>query len=63
MTLNDALNKYFGFSEFRPHQEEVVRNALAGKDQMVVLPTGAENRSAFSFLPYCCRGVPWLFRP
>ena len=39
--LSTALREHFGFSEFRPGQEEVVRAALAGHDTLAVMPTGA----------------------
>lgn len=40
MTLKEALKKAFGYDDFRPHQEEVIRGLLAGRDGLVVLPTG-----------------------
>ena len=30
MILHDALKRHFGFSSFRPMQEEIVRDVLAG---------------------------------
>ena len=39
--LSPALREHFGFDEFRPGQEEVVRAALAGDDTLAVMPTGA----------------------
>src|SRR4051812_18433783 len=36
-----ALTEHFGFAAFRPGQEEAVRAALAGRDALVVMPTGA----------------------
>src|SRR5947209_20046972 len=36
-----ALHQHFGFAAFRPGQEEAVRAALAGRDALVVMPTGA----------------------
>ena len=36
-----ALQDHFGFEAFRPGQEEAVRAALAGRDVLVVMPTGA----------------------
>jgi len=40
-TLHDALHEHFGFSAFRPGQEEAVRAAVDGRDVLVVMPTGA----------------------
>ncbi|MGA2469068.1 MAG: RecQ family ATP-dependent DNA helicase [Solirubrobacteraceae bacterium] len=39
--IHDALRAHFGYAAFRPGQEEVVRAALAGRDVLVVMPTGA----------------------
>ena len=38
--LNDALRRYWGYREFRPKQENVVRSLLAAHDTCVVMPTG-----------------------
>jgi ATP-dependent DNA helicase RecQ len=36
-----ALRQVFGFDDFRPGQEEAVAAAVAGRDVLVVMPTGA----------------------
>ena len=36
--LLPLLKRYFGFSSFRPLQEEIIRDALAGKDVFALLP-------------------------
>ena len=36
----DALLAHFGLDEFRPGQREAVAAALAGRDSLVVMPTG-----------------------
>src|SRR5918997_1205738 len=41
MDLTSALQKHFGFSAFRPGQEEACAAALAGRDVLVVMPTGS----------------------
>lgn len=38
--LVTPLRRYWGYSEFRPLQERVVRSLLAGHDTCVVMPTG-----------------------
>ncbi|OAB75718.1 DNA helicase RecQ [Cochleicola gelatinilyticus] len=35
-----ALKKYFGFTQFKGLQEEVIKSILAGKDTFVIMPTG-----------------------
>ena len=39
--LRPALRELFGFDDFRPGQEAVVRAALEGVDTLAVMPTGA----------------------
>jgi ATP-dependent DNA helicase RecQ len=39
--LRPALQEYFGFDDFRPGQEEVVRAAVDGRDTLALMPTGA----------------------
>jgi ATP-dependent DNA helicase RecQ len=36
----DALHRYWGYSSFRPRQEEIVRALAAARDVCVVMPTG-----------------------
>jgi ATP-dependent DNA helicase RecQ len=38
--LAGALKRRFGFSTFRPGQEAIVRDALAGRDLLAIMPTG-----------------------
>jgi ATP-dependent DNA helicase RecQ len=39
--LRSALKELFGFDDFRPGQEPVVRAALEGRDTLALMPTGA----------------------
>src|ERR1043166_4955830 len=57
-TLGDArsaLNEHFGYAGFRPGQEAAVESVLAGRDTMVVLPTGGGKS--------LCYQVPALMLP
>ena len=38
--LADVLRRYWGYHEFRPKQENVIRSLLAAHDTCVVMPTG-----------------------
>lgn len=37
----DALHRYFAFPDFRPGQEAALGHVLAGRDTLVVMPTGS----------------------
>jgi hypothetical protein len=39
-TLEQTLARYWGFDTFRPLQREAMDAILAGRDSLVVLPTG-----------------------
>jgi ATP-dependent DNA helicase RecQ len=41
------LRQYFGWSSFRPLQEQIIRDALAGRDVFALLPTGGGKSLCF----------------
>ncbi|HEY2635857.1 MAG TPA: DEAD/DEAH box helicase, partial [Solirubrobacteraceae bacterium] len=51
----EALRAHFGFTDFRPGQAEAVAAALAGRDALVVMPTGSGKS--------LCYQLPALMRP
>jgi ATP-dependent DNA helicase RecQ len=38
--LHETLHRYWGYQQFRPKQEAVIRSLLAGHDVAVIMPTG-----------------------
>ncbi len=53
--LGVLLRTSFGFSSFRPYQEDVCLSAAAGKDVLLVMPTGAGKSLCYQ-LPGVARG-------
>jgi ATP-dependent DNA helicase RecQ len=47
MDLIRTLKKHFGYDQFRPLQQEIVRDALAGRDVFVLMPTGGGKSLCF----------------
>src|SRR3954466_6075195 len=54
-TLPDALERYWGYTSFRPLQREAMDAILSGRDSIVVLPTGGGKSLCFQ--------APALVRP
>lgn len=40
MTTKELLNNFFGYTDFRPGQEEIITNIINNKNVLAVLPTG-----------------------
>jgi len=53
--LQDAIARYWGYTTFRPFQREAMEAVLAGRDSLVVLPTGGGKSLCFQ--------APALVRP
>jgi len=45
--LLGALKKHFGYDQFRPLQREIMHDALAGRDLLVLMPTGGGKSLCF----------------
>jgi RecQ family ATP-dependent DNA helicase len=54
-TLRELLQSVFGFAGFRPNQEAVCRAAAAGRDLLLVMPTGSGKSLCYQ-LPALARG-------
>ncbi len=57
------LKKYFGFSAFRPLQAEIVGDALAGNDLLVLLPTGGGKSLCFQLAALAKPGLTVVISP
>jgi len=61
--LEESLQTYFGYGEFRPQQEDAVEAALAGRDVLVVMPTGAGKSLCFQLPAALSDGVTLVVSP
>jgi ATP-dependent DNA helicase RecQ len=65
-TLEDArgvLRARFGFPDFRPGQGQAIEAILAGRDTLVVLPTGGGKSLCYQVPALCIRGLTVVVSP
>ncbi len=62
-SLIPLLKQYFGFTSFRPLQEEIIRDALAGKDVFALLPTGGGKSLCFQLPALAGDGLTVVVSP
>ena len=58
-----ALQRVFGFSEFRPHQSELVEGLLAGRDVFGVMPTGGGKSLCYQLPALMLKGTAVVVSP
>ncbi|MEN8720892.1 MAG: DEAD/DEAH box helicase, partial [Oceanococcaceae bacterium] len=61
--LHQALKTYFGFSEFRPGQIDIIRDAMAGRDVLAVMPTGGGKSLCFQLPALLLPGLTLVVSP
>lgn len=61
--LAAALHSHFGYQAFRPHQEEVIRALLAGRDSFTVMPTGGGKSLCYQLPALLLPGVCVVVSP
>src|SRR6476659_6280048 len=61
--LDKALYKHFGYSEFRPGQQEVLECLLNGHDVLGVFPTGAGKSLTYQLAALMLPGTAIVVSP
>jgi ATP-dependent DNA helicase RecQ len=61
--IHGALKRIFGFDHFRAGQESVVRDALAGRDVLALMPTGGGKSLCFQLPALLQAGVTLVVSP
>ena len=61
--LTAILKSRFGFDQFLPLQEDIVTNVIAGKDSLVLMPTGAGKSLCYQLPALCLDGLTLVISP
>jgi len=61
--LLEKLQKHFGYSSFRPLQLEIIEDTLAGKDSVVLMPTGGGKSICFQLPSLILDGITLVVSP
>jgi ATP-dependent DNA helicase RecQ len=61
--LLSLLKAHFGFTSFRPLQEEIIRDALAGRDVVALLPTGGGKSLCYQLPALARAGLTVVVSP
>lgn len=59
----EALQRHFGFDDFREGQAEVIESVLAGRDTVVVMPTGGGKSLCYQLPALMMDGVTLVISP
>ena len=63
MDLAPTLKKHFGYDQFRPLQHEIISDALAGSDVLVLMPTGGGKSLCFQLPALIREGLTIVVSP
>lgn len=59
----ETLARYWGFTSFRPLQEEIIESVVSGKDTVGLLPTGGGKSITYQVPPLASEGLCLVITP
>ena len=62
-TIFETLKTYFGYDEFRIHQQQVIENTLEGDDSLVIMPTGGGKSICYQLPALLFDGLTLVISP
>ncbi|MDE2902219.1 MAG: DNA helicase RecQ [Chloroflexota bacterium] len=61
--IHDLLKTRFGYDEFRPLQVDIIQTVLAGRDALVLMPTGGGKSLCYQLPALCLEGLTLVVSP
>ncbi|MBQ1227860.1 MAG: RecQ family ATP-dependent DNA helicase [Alistipes sp.] len=62
-SIKEILHKYWGYSEFRPAQEQIISSVMAGRDTLALMPTGGGKSLTYQVPTMARKGVCIVVTP
>src|SRR3954468_14764628 len=62
-SLQECLQKFFGFDSFKGPQESIINSILEGKDTFVIMPTGGGKSLCYQLPALVSEGTAIIISP